>query len=152
MLVAYDAQGRIGATLDYMVQYADDGTPLGLVDFGAHEDAGGEHTDIWQVEGAAGSKVWPEWIGSRAHDFDVELVGPPGRKRIAALVHRLSGHRREHGVLDAEISRRVAAAGNFPADIRDLVGGPDRPLLVDDQGRTAIRPVPAASRLPLLRI
>lgn len=152
MLLAYDASGDIVATLDYAVQYADDEdrTPLGLVDFAAHEEAGGELTDVWNVSNATGSKVWPEWLGSRAHDFRVELVGPPGRKRIAALVHKASGHRRERAVIEAEIGKRVKAAKGEPADIRDLVGGPDRPLHIDDQGRNAPRPKATRPKLPLV--
>ena len=152
MLLAYDAAGDVIATLDYMVQYADDAdrTPLGIVDFVAHEDAGGELTDIWTVSNATGSKTWPEWLGSRAHDFRVELVGPPGRKRIAALVHKTSGHRRERAALEAAIAARIAAAGDQPADIRDLVGGPDRPLHLDDQGRNAPRPKTTRPNLPLV--
>ena len=152
MLLAYDAAGAVVATLDYAVQYADDPdrTPLGLVDFAAHEDAGGDLTDIWTASNATGSKTWPEWLGSRAHDFRVELVGPAGRKRIAALVHKTSGYRRERAALEAEIDRRIQAAGDAPADIRDLVGGPDRPLHLDDQGRNAVRPVVVRPNLPLV--
>ena len=138
MLLAYDVAGNVVGTLDYLVRYADDPDrrPLGLVDFAAHEEAGGEMTDIWTASNATGSKVWPEWIGSRAHDFRVELVGPPGRKRIGALVHKVSGHRRERAAIDASIAARIEAAGDAPADIRALVGGPDRPLHLDAEGRT----------------
>lgn len=128
VLLAYDTAGNVVATLDYMVRYDDDGAPLGLVDFESHEKAGGEHTAIWNVENAAGSKVWPEWLGSRVHDFRVELEGPPGRKRIAALVHKVTGARRDRAALEAAIAERIAHAAGKPADLRDLVGGPDRPL------------------------
>jgi hypothetical protein len=147
MLLAYNASGNVTATLDYLVQYDDNGTPLGLVDFAAHEEAGGEMTDIWTVSSAVGSKAWPEWLGGRAHDFRVELVGPPGNKRIKALVHKASGYRRERGPLEAEIARRVAAAHGQPADIRDLVGGPDRPLRLNSDGSN--RPPPTRRPLPL---
>lgn len=158
MLLAYDAAGEVTATLDYLVQYADDPdrTPLGLVDFAAHEEAGGELTDIWIVSNAAGSKTWPEWLGSRAHDFRVELVGPPGRKRIAALVHKASGHRRERAAIEAAIDARSAAAterdsrGKPMVDIRDIVGGPDVPLSLDEQGRNAPRPKAYRPALPLV--
>lgn len=122
MLLAYDAGGNIMATLDYLVLSDEDGNPVGIVDFDAHEAAGGEHTDIWVVEGAAGSKSWPEWIGGRAHEFQVELAGPPGRKHIAALIHKSSRHRRERAAIDA--------------------GGPARTLILDDEGRTVRRTVP----------
>jgi len=150
MLLAYDAAGTVTATLDYLVRYDDDGTPLGLVDFAAHEDAGGEMTDVWNVSGASGSKVWPEWLGGRAHDFRVELVGPPGRKYIGALVHKVSGHRRVRAEIEARIEARIDAAHGQPADIRDIVGGPDRPLLLDDEGKTKARVPTTRPALPLV--
>lgn len=151
MLLAYDAAGDVVATLDYMVQLDADGNPLGLVDFAAHEEAGGEMTGVWNVSNAAGSKVWPEWIGSRAHDFRVELEGPPGRKRIGALVHRQSGHRRVRAAIEAAIAKRIAQ-GKGMADIRDLVGGPDRPLRLDEEGRTRPRVPGRRPDLPLIGI
>ena len=150
MLLAYDPDGNVVATLDYAVRYDDAGVPLGLVDFSAHEDAGGEMTDVWAVSGAAGSKVWPEWLGGRAHDFRVELVGPAGRKRVAALVHKASGHRRVRAEIEAAIQSRIDAAHGQPADIRDLVGGPDRPLQLDDEGKTKARVPNVRPALPLV--
>ena len=150
MLVAYGATGDIVATLDCLVNYDPDGKPLGLVDFAAHEEAGGAHTDIWQVNNAAGSKVWPEWLGGRAHDFRVELDGPPGHKHIAALVHKVSGHRRERSVIESAIAKRIEAAKGKPADLRDIVGGPDRPLPLDDEGRDAVRREAVRPTLPLI--
>lgn len=134
MLLAYDDKGNIIATLDYLVVYNDAGEAMGLADFEAHEAAGREHTDIWTVESAKGSKVWAEWLGVRAHEFRVELEGPAGRKRIAALVHRESGVRRERATVEAAIAERIRDAGDGPADLRDLVGGPDRPLPLDIGG------------------
>jgi len=152
LLLAYDSAGEVVGTLDYVVvSDPDTGETLGLVDFAAHEEAGAELSDIWTVSGAVGSKTWPEWLGGRAHDFRVELVGPPGRKRIAALVHKTSGHRRERAQVEAAIARRIEAAGGHPADIRDLVGGPDRPLTLDADGRNAPR-VPSQSHLPLVKV
>jgi len=136
--LAYDATGKVVATLDFMARRGDTGEIVGWIDFAKHEVSGGEHTDIWNVGNAEGSKVWPEWLGSRAHDFQVELEGPDGQKRLAALVHP-SGHRRERAAIDAAIAERIEAAGDAPADIRDLVGGPDRPLILDDEGRTVGR-------------
>lgn len=139
---------------------------MGLVDFAAHEEAGGELTDIWQVSNAAGSKTWPEWVDPRG--YRVERTGPPGRKRITALVHP-SGRRRERATIETEIDRRIAArrreaheAGVAlrneliaegiqraavmahvtdpdpePTDLRDLLGGPDAPLRLDDEGSSA---------------
>jgi hypothetical protein len=152
MLLAYGAAGDVVQTLSYVVQYDADMVPLGLVDFGAHEEAGGENTDIFVTSNAVGSKVWPEWIGGRAHDFRVELVGPPGRKRIAALVHKASGFRRERAAIEAAIQSRISAAAGAPADIRDLVGGPDRPLVLDDNGRNVARVATARPDLPLVGI
>ena len=151
MLVAYDGAGNVIATLDHVVARDDKGEVAGLVDFAVHEENGGEHTDIWSVDGAAGSKVWPEWLGARAHDFRVELNGPPGHKRIAALIHKTSGRRRERAAIEAAIERRRAGTPKGqPLDLRDIVGGPDRPLPLDDEGRDAIRPDPARPTLPLI--
>jgi len=150
MLLAYDLNGDVVTTLDHLVQCDDAGAPLGLVDFAAHEEAGGEMTEVWTVSNAAGSKVWPEWLGGRAHDFRVELVGPPGRKRIAALVHKTSGHRRVRAEIEAAIDARIDAAHGQPADIRDLVGGPDRPLQLDDEGKTKARVPNTRPALPLV--
>jgi hypothetical protein len=139
MLLAYDVNGNVIATLDYLVHRDDQGRVIGLVDFDTYEQAGGEMTDVWTVEGATGSKVWPEWLGSRAQEFQVELDGEPGHKRAVALVHRESGERRERIAIEAAIAERIAAAGDQPADIRDIVGGPGRPLRLNDEGRTVSR-------------
>jgi len=149
-LLAYDDPGNVIATLDHLIARDAAGTVTGLIDFGAHEDAGGEHTDIWTVEGAKGSKVWPEWLGARAHEFRVELEGAPGHKRIAALVHRQSGHRRERAAIEAAIAATPFVDG--VRDIRHIVGGPHRPLTLDAKGRTMTRPkaVATPAHLPLV--
>jgi hypothetical protein len=188
-LLAYDADGSVIATLDYLVARDDAGNVTGLVDFAAHETAGGEHTDIWRVGGgvpaaeeegeavpisshstvtissgpetpyvpgtawsAKGSKCWPEWLGSAAHVFRVELEGEPGRKRIAALVRRsrpagtrdergrflpavAGGHRRERAAIEAAIA--AVEPVNGARDIRHIVGGPGKPLALDADGKTA---------------
>jgi hypothetical protein len=106
MLVAYDADGNVIGHLDHMVARGPDGSVAGLIDFAAHEAAGGDHTDIWLVDThdpahpVKGSKVWPEAIGSGIYDFRVELAGPPGARHIAALVHKTSGHRRERAAVE----------------------------------------------------
>lgn len=117
-LLAYDASGNVIGCADVMVAIDEAGNPIGRIDFDAHEAAGGEHTDIWRVDQAKGSKVWPEHLGGRVHEFRVELEGEPGHKRIAALVHQVSGHRRERSAI------------NEP-------GTPSRPLHLDETGRTA---------------
>lgn len=149
MLIAYDAEYNVVATLDYVVSYDDtpERKPLGLIDFGAHEDAGGEMTDVWNVSGAAGSKVWPEWLGGQAYDFKVELVGPPGNKRIGALVHKASGYRRDRSSIESAIEERISGDG----DLRDLVGGPNRPILLDETGRSRARPAHTRPNLPVAR-
>jgi hypothetical protein len=160
MLLAYNAAGDVVATLDYMVRYDDtpERKPLGLIDFAAHEEAAGELTAIWTVDSGnpaapvRGSKVWPEWLGGRAQDFRVELDGPPGRKRISALVHKTSGYRRERAAVEDAIASRIAAAAGAPADIRDLVGGPDRPLALDDDGRPAVRAPIVRPNLPVVAV
>jgi hypothetical protein len=197
-LLAYDAAGNIVATRDLDVIRDQNGNVVGVVNYLAREAAGLENSDIWLVSGqtindttgevvdewvAKGSKAWPEWLGGQAHAFRVELEGPPGGKRIEALVHKGSGHRRERATIEREINRRMAESqaaadaiaatlrsgfprrgpdGRFvnqpnvvvqpePTDIRDLVGGPDRPLILDGNGRT-VEPVRERPVTPLVSI
>lgn len=128
MLLAYDADGNVVATLDFVVAYNPDGTARGLVDFAATEEAGIELTNIWRSSKAVGSKSWPEYLGVRAHEYRVERNGPPGRRPIVALVHKETGERRERAQIEARIAQRLAEAGDRPADIRDIVGGPGKVL------------------------
>lgn len=152
MLIAYDADGNVITTLPYLILYDETlaaRPPIGMIDFASHEEVGGEHTDIWVVEGAKGSKVWPEYLDSQAHDFRVELEGEPGHKRIGALVHKLSGHRRERAAIEAAIEAAPVIGGT--KDIRHLVGGPAHPLRLDVDGKTAGSRRPAANAaLPLV--
>jgi hypothetical protein len=152
-LLAYDAAGTVIATLDTVVVHDENGDVVGLVDFAAHEAAGGEHTAVWAVAGAAGSKVWPEWLGLGAHQFRVELTGPPGGKRIAALIHKTSGHRRERSALEGALAA-IEPDANGARDIRHLVGGPDRPLVLNADGRTVPRQAEAGAptHLPLIQV
>lgn len=136
MLLAYDAAGNVVATLDYLVRRDASGRAVGLVDFAKHERDGQKLRALWNVAGAQGSAVWPEWIGQQAHDFRVEL---DGLGRATALVHKVSGVRRERADIEAAIQARREAAGQRPADLRDLVGGPNRPLRLDEDGRVRER-------------
>lgn len=138
MLVAYDADGNVIATLDHMVARDEEGNVIGLVDFEAHESNGGQLTDIWNVSGAVGSGTWPEWLGAAAIDFKAEV--DPATKKITALVHKHGGHRRNRAEIEEAIKKRVDEANGGPADIRDLVGGPDRPLVLDEKGKAKRRP------------
>ena len=138
-LIAYDATNSVVGTLDQMVAFDDNHNVIGLIDFAAHEAAGFEHTDIWREPAAIGAKAWPEWLGSAATDFRVELEGPPGRKRIAALVHKTSGYRRERKAIEAAIETAPPITlpdGALAMDLRPIVGGPGRPLHLDDEGKT----------------
>jgi hypothetical protein len=139
-LIAYDAAGNGMDTLESMAALDAAGNVIDLIDFAAHEAAGGEATDIWVRLGAAGAKAWPEWLGSQVTQFQVELVGPPGRKRIAALIHKASGYRRERDAIEAAIEKEAAdmmlSDGTRAKDLRPIVGGPGRPLILDGQGRT----------------
>jgi hypothetical protein len=144
-LLAYDAAGDVVATLDYMVARDDDGNVVGLIDFAAHEDMGGRLRDIWEVGHAAGSGSWPEWLGARAHEFSVELDG----RMIAALVHRRSGHRRLRAAILAAID--AAPSRDGARDLRGLLGGPGRPLTLDEDGRTVARRLSGTpAHLPLI--
>lgn len=136
-LLAYDSDGNVVATLDYLVARDDAGKVVGLHNFEAHELAGGKLRSFWTVEGAVGSGTWPEWLGSQAHGFRVERQG----KRITALVHGVSGHRRERAAIEAAIAA-VEPDANGARDIRHLVGGPSHPLQLDEPRHQA------ASRAP----
>lgn len=131
MLIAYNAAGDVVATLDHLVARDTEGNVVGLHDFAAHEEAGGKLRDFWNVSGAAGSGSWPEWIGSRAHEFRVDLNAD---KQIRALVHKVSGHRRSRMLLERAV-KAVEPNEDGAKDIRHLVGGPGKPLILDDQGR-----------------
>lgn len=147
-LLAYDADGKVIATLDHAVARGPNGKVVGLLDFAAHEDAGGEALDIWRVDGAAGSKTWPEFLGGGALGFTVEKDGPAGRKHLSALVHP-SGHRRERAAVEAAIAK-VKPDAKGRRDIRHIVGGPTKPLLLDDRGRTKRPETVTAPRLPII--
>lgn len=164
MLLAYDASGNVVATLDHAVRYGPDGAAVALIDFEAHEAAGGKLRDIWGVQNAVGSGTWPEFLGGAAHAFRVELDAD---KQITALVHARrpdgtpgSGHRRERADIERAVAERVRQARaripetaehpqRYAADLRELVGGPGRPLVLDADGRT-VRRADAARRLPLI--
>ena len=162
-LLFYDTAGNVVGTLDHMVQYDDDGKPLGLVNFEAHELAGGRLREIAEHSGAVGAGTWPEWLGMRAHDFKVAVR--PGEKGVTHLVtdleHKTSGHVRSRADIAAAIAQRIsdeeAAAqtegrGKRPVWIGDIVGGPDRYLPLDDDGRTVARVPSVRPDLPLLPI
>jgi hypothetical protein len=164
MMVAYDANGNIVATQSYQLLYDIKGHPVGLVDYQRAEESGIEATEYFHVRVfdqnnneipgvVKGAKFWPEYLGARAFDFKVELDGPPGQKRIAALVHKTSGHRRERCQIDAAIAARIVDAKGGAADIRDLVGGPDRPIKLDHEGR-AVDPlrISMTTDLPVVAI
>lgn len=130
MLVAYDGSGRVIAFLSHLTARGATGKVIGLVDFAAHEENGGL-LEVWNVHGAKGSGTWPEYLGARAHEFKVEREND----RITALVHN-TGHRRNRATIEKAIAERIKVAGDKPADIRDLVGGPGKPLGLDARGRT----------------
>jgi hypothetical protein len=133
-LLAYDAAKNVIATLGHVVASDESGHALGLVDFDSHEQSGGRLRDIWEVSGAVGSGTWPEWLGGAAHSFRVEL---DSSKRIVALVHKTSGQRRERAAIVSAIEAVPVIDGK--RDIRHLVGGPTRPLTLDEHGRNATR-------------
>jgi hypothetical protein len=160
MLLAYDADGNVLGGLTVLVKYhPETGDLLGMEDFADDEANGRPHMpdpndpEPWQIghgswtigpsDGSPnpvkGSKVWPEWLGSRAAEFRVELSGKPGQKHIGALVHKETGHRRERAAIEVAIEAVAPEGGK--RDVRHLVGGPDRPLNIDKQvGRAARGP------------
>lgn len=155
MLIAYDEEGRVTGTLESLVARDDDGNVLGLVDFERAEADGMALTDIWTDSGAAGSGSWPEWLDARelrAQDYRVELEPGWSRRskdrgpaRIRALVR--PGDRRDRQEIKSRIAQRISAAGGKPADIRDIVGGPTRPLRLTGDAKPH-RPAP---RFPVVR-
>jgi hypothetical protein len=181
MLVGWNAAGDIVSTQEFMTIKDENDEILGLVDYEAHEAAGGRMRDITEFPNVVGSATWPEWLGGQAHHFMVELEPnpSPARARIKALVHKTSGHRRERAAIEAAISERinekkaeakkrgderrahlrkrgVAIADEFPdpppeaADLRDMLGGPNRPLLLDEDGRTKPRVKAKRPALPVI--
>jgi hypothetical protein len=153
-LIAWDADGNVVATVDYMVAKDENGNVVGLLDFEAHEQANGRLREIWENDHAVGSGTWPEWIGGQVHEFKVELdPAPQGqRAKINALVHKSSGHRRERAAIERAIAERIRdskAKGQPAADLRDLLGGPRKPLAIDSQGRTRSLPK-TKTELPFL--
>ena len=142
MLIAYDTQGRVVGTLDRLNVHNANGQVVGLVDFEAKEAAGPLRLSgggVWEVEGAAGSGTWPEWLGSRVHEFRVVVRD----KIIEELVHvgredvPGSGHRRRRSVVKAAVRARLEQAQGAPADLRDLLGGPDVASEAERCGRDA---------------
>lgn len=138
----------------------------------------------WRIahETVVGAATWPEWLGGAAYDFKVELDPAPGqaRARIAALVHKKSGHRRQRKDIEAAIAERTneakvvaqkqgqeqrafLRAKGVPeetvmeftdpphkVDLRDIVGGPKAPLLLDEDGKTMKRPKVERPDLPIV--
>ena len=166
MLILWDAGGNVVGTLQHMIVRDDANNVIGLVDFEAHENSGGQMRAVKDQADATGSGTWPEWLGPRAHDFKVELhpSPAPARAKIAALVHKKSGHRRERHLIEAEIERRTVEThaahrkihgsdsdvSLAAVDLRDLLGGPDRPLLLDEDGKTKPRAKVKPPNLPVI--
>lgn len=143
MLVAYDGEGNVVATLSHLVARDDEGNAVGLVDFEEWEKAGKKFRNvpgrpgIWDVPGAVGSGAWPEHL--EAHLFRVKVEGG----RIEEMIHPDSGHRRIRSKIEVEIEkRRKATPEGEPLDLRDLVGGPGKSLRLDGEGKTAAKEKP----------
>jgi len=159
-ILYFDAEGTIIATLD-VCGLPDAGNGPRIADFASHEANGGRlrdfgdlsWTDAEGVHHATGAGAWPEWIGgAQAAEFRVEMDPhpAPARARILALVHRTSGHRRERAAIEAAIDAVVPNADGAK-DIRHLVGGPDRPLALDSEGRTGAHKIGGTpAHLPLM--
>lgn len=170
MLIAWDADGNIIATLDTLV-YRDpaSGEAVGVVDMQTHEATGGRLRDIAEVEGAVQAGTWIEELGGQAHDFRVELdpewtrEDPAHPFLVQALVHKSSRVKRKR----ADAEKRILAAlkeaqqRGEPLDLEPLIGvaqtrpdAPDRHLRLAPDGRDA--PPPAVESageppFPLLR-
>lgn len=150
-MVGWDADGIVRLTVELFLRY-DPATdrPI-VVDFEETERAGTDLRELYCIrdrdgnDRLAGYGSWPEWLPpDKVHGrFRVDLRPGPrgGSPKVRALVHRQSGVRREREVIEAAIAERVRRAKERDelADLRDLVGGPDRPLPLDDEGRTRRR-------------
>ncbi len=103
LLIVYHADGTIWGAFPPLQRYSPEGKPTELVDWEAREAAGLGVTELLTVTtpGDAanppikGAKHWPEATVPDLREHRVELAGKAGHKRIAALVHKTSGHRRE---------------------------------------------------------
>jgi hypothetical protein len=126
-MLAWDEFGHVIATCEQLVGTSPEGV-RGFVDAEAHERGGERMRRLWNVNGAVGSGSWPEFLGGKAHDFDVILDGD-GLPLITALVHRRSGHIRERSAIEAALA--VEGASRWR-----ICGTPSEPLQVDDEGRT----------------
>lgn len=112
---------------------------------------------------------------------ELEPDPSPARARIKALVHKKSGHRRDRADIEAAIAERfndakleakkvgdkqrahlkrrgvsaeVIEQFTDPpptVDLRDLLGGPNRPLLLDDEGKTKKRVKSKRPQLPVVK-
>lgn len=145
-LIAYDAGGNITSTIDVLVARDPSGKAIGLYDFEEAERQGIKLRQFWEVPNAVGSGTWPEWLDAeRIREFRVELDHSQPL-RIRRLVHP-SGHVRHRDRIEAEIQRRHQAEVRklgartvevqpVTVDLRDLLGGPGRPLKLDHRGKT----------------
>jgi hypothetical protein len=160
-LIYWNADGDVVGTLDILVARDQEGHVLGLVDFGHYERAGdrlrrfgeaGWIDEAGNTHYASGAGTWPEWLEGGAAAFRVELAPKPApaRAQIVALVHKISGHRRERVAVEEAISAVPVVDGG--QDIRHLVGGPQRPLVLDEHGKTVGRSPGAAGTPGDLRV
>jgi hypothetical protein len=96
VLIAYDAAGRVIATLDHVIARDDAGAVIGLVDFAATEAAGVPLTNVWTVAGAVGSGHWPG-----------ELPAPPSALVVevdpAFSIGKKPGKRPERRIRDIRV-------------------------------------------------
>ncbi len=149
MLLAYDADGNVVATLDYVVAYdPDTGEALGLVDFEAVEnDPARLLTEVWNASDAVGSGTWPEWIGTAAHDFKVTRAGG----KITELTHRTSNAKRSRAGAEQAIAAAIAQSEPEPPNITPIVGSPAQPLVLDAEGTPVVQEAVEPTTLPLVR-
>ncbi len=140
-LLAYDRNGSVMATLDFLVLPDEDGVPQ-VVDFASLEESGGKLRACWDVSGAAGSTYWPEYLGVRAHEFRVR-VDERFNKRARFLEHRRSGVKREREEVDRAIERTIGRTppgrdGLRRVSLQEVRGSPQRPLSLDKDGHTRV--------------
>jgi len=138
MALAWDAAGNVVATLDYLVR------PEGIVDLvGLDEE--GRLVEAWSVPGVTGAGTFPAYLGAQAHDYRVIRVAG----KITALQHKTKpGSRIERADIEARILAKLEAEkGNPQINLTDIIGAPDRPLLLTAEGKLRQR-APRATTAP----
>jgi hypothetical protein len=134
-VLIWDADGNVTGTVEFLVQTMPDDS-VQVVDLVAHDEAG-TLGDIIDAPDAAGMGAFPLFIGSRAHEYRVDVAaGKVTAGKVTALVHRSNGNRIERDEVEARVEARLAEAeGDEPVNLTDVIGSPFRPLHLTLDGK-----------------